>query len=149
MWSLNLFVLFCVTYAIAENRMLSGYSTTNVVDLYNVGIFRKSPSIHICSGVIYKKQAVLSTASCLENIKAEDITVLAGTNDLNEGGKNYNVTRIVSQNKGFNSIAILFVEPYIEKSRTIKHHALPTRDVPTTGGVDSYSYGWMTAYVSH
>lgn len=127
------------------NKMLGGTQTTKNAHNFIIGIFLKSPSIHICSGCVFTKRAVLSTALCYIDRKAVDITIKAGTFDLYKGGINYDVDRIVSQNIGIDSIAVLFSTQDISN---IMFRSLPISDESITGGTWSNIFGWMTDIVS-
>lgn len=151
MWLLNLLMLCVAAKNLTndiENMMMDGNPTNDNNHLYNVGIFRKSTSEYKCSGVIFTKQAVLSAAFCLINNKPGEYTILAGTFNLNSGGKMYDVNRIVLQNIGYDSIAILFVASNIEPPTQVNYIQLPTQDDPIAGGSSSYIFGWMTNVVS-
>lgn len=155
-WSQHLLILLFVTCLTAKymtndmkNKMKDGIPAPAFWPwiYYNVGIFLKSPSIQICSGVLFTKRAVLSTALCYVGKKPEDITILAGTVDLNQGGTNYNVIKIVPRYQGINALAILFAEINVEPPK-VHYVQLPNKDDPNNGGTESYFFGWINDIVS-
>ncbi|KAK5638685.1 hypothetical protein RI129_012980 [Pyrocoelia pectoralis] len=73
-------------------RIVGGSTTPEGKYPYQVSI-KGSLNEHICGASILSEKCVLTAASCVFN--AENLTVLAGTNKLNEGGVTFGVSQVI------------------------------------------------------
>ncbi|XP_011863834.1 PREDICTED: chymotrypsin-2-like isoform X2 [Vollenhovia emeryi] len=99
-----------------------------------VSLQRKDNRHHFCGGSILNDNYVITAAHCVSSKTADEIKVIAGTNDLTDPKSEHDVAEIIIHkdynpgNSWVNDIALLKAKTPLKKSSTIGHVPLPPKD---------------------
>ncbi|KAH8412213.1 hypothetical protein KR009_000507, partial [Drosophila setifemur] len=125
-----------------ENRVIGGYDTEIESVPWQVVILKYGQ--FICGGSIYNAYFIITAAHCVNDVKAEDISVRAGSSWSNQGGTLVTVFAMTHHGhyntNADNDIAVLRLDKPLQFSETIKPIPL-AEEAPTIGSVAIIS-GW-------
>ncbi|HZF93880.1 MAG TPA: serine protease [Allosphingosinicella sp.] len=104
---------------LVERRVIGGIDAVQGEDPWQVALLARELNVNdaFCGGSLIAPNVVLTAAHCLDRgTRAEQVDVLAGTVNLNQGGERVHATRIVLHPRynrpvrSNNDIALLFLE---------------------------------------
>lgn len=143
---LSVFLSAFVTGAPSNVRIVNG--TNAAPGQFPFQISLQYDGNHFCGGTILNSRWILTAAHCVEEVIAEDLTVLAGTNVLSSGGERRRVLQYAihpsynPENYYENDIAVLELQTALSMTGHIAVVTLPSQSQVTPGGVTSTVIGW-------
>ncbi|XP_043521838.1 chymotrypsin-1-like [Frieseomelitta varia] len=150
MFTLSASFVLCLAVAafgFPESQIVGGRDASSGQFPYQVSL-RRSGS-HFCGGSILDARTILTAAHCVQGLNNLDsVSVHAGTNQLNQQGQSYKVSKIVAH-KGFNSISLVNDVALILLSNNIAFNNL-VRPIALATGSKTYERdscvlsGWGT-----
>ncbi|GAB0093335.1 Chymotrypsin-2 [Sergentomyia squamirostris] len=131
-----------------NGRIVGGEVAEDGSAPYQISL-QKSGS-HICGGSIVDKQWILTAAHCVEGASASSLSILAGTNDLKNGGVRYQPTKIFIHSRynkpNFaNDIALIKLEETIKFTDRIKAIDYEYRTIPEDAVLKLTGWGRLSA----
>ncbi|XP_045490220.1 chymotrypsin-2-like [Pieris rapae] len=127
-------------------RVVGGKNASDGDVPYQVSLqFTNQNNFAFCGGAIIADRWILTAAHCLQNEKAKDLSVLAGTNNKKSGGTRYKIDKIVNHEKythrpNLNDIALLRTKEKIKFTEKVKPIEIAT-EKPKPGDMCKLS-GW-------
>lgn len=104
---------------------------------------------HFCGGSVYNERWVVTAAHCVPNLKAADLNVIAGTNELAPGATRLAVENIFSNSRydakthDFDIALIQLRDPLV-MTQWIK--AIPLADAAVDGALDAKTHLMVTGW---
>ncbi|XP_051170628.1 uncharacterized protein LOC127287634 [Leptopilina boulardi] len=137
-----------------DGRIVGGSPAPEGGFPYQVSLQRNGK--HFCGGSIINSQWILTAAHCLQVVTAEQVTVVAGTNNLTLGGTQYKAKRLVVHpnfdlRKIAGDIGLLEINGTITFNARIGKVSLPSTDVSdanTRVVVSGWGKTWVFGKVS-
>ncbi|XP_045487062.1 chymotrypsin-1-like [Pieris rapae] len=128
----------------AAGRVVGGTDAPDGALPYQVSVQNQN-NFSFCGGAIIADIWILTAAHCFKNKKAEDLSILAGTNSKTSGGTRYKIDKIVNHEKytdapNVNDIALLRTKEKIKFTEKVKPIEIATED-PKVGDKCKVS-GW-------
>ncbi|XP_015120601.2 complement factor D-like [Diachasma alloeum] len=139
-----------VSYALPASRIIGGTDAENGAHPYQISLLVNGA--HNCGGAIIHKRYIVTAAHCVDNRKAESMSIVVGTNVWQKPGEKYDIEKIISHDfdprRITNDIALLRttkdivfnkrVQPVEIARENIKEHGYP---VVATGWGRIYAWG--------
>ncbi|GJQ70815.1 hypothetical protein Trydic_g742 [Trypoxylus dichotomus] len=130
---------------IGDHRIVGGIDAEDGAFPYQISL--RWHGRHICGGSILNERYILTAAHCIHRQIPENLTVVTGSNNLNEGGDTYKVEKII-EHKGYlpqtitNDIALIKLQEDVKYGDKVKPINLPEKD--TGCDVELTLSGWGT-----
>ncbi|KAK4873577.1 hypothetical protein RN001_012937 [Aquatica leii] len=138
-----LVLLFVESRSFVDWRIVGGSSSDDGEYPYQVS--QKVYNRHNCGGSIIDSSTILTAAHCVYRHPPEEMTILVGSNKLNQGGvthpvKKYIMHQMYDQKTLQNDIALIKLSTRIHFTSSVHSIALDHEYIP--GGIDCVLSGW-------
>lgn len=149
-----LYVIFHIVYATANSTALLESRVIGEIEHGSAHKFVVSvqiDKIHVCGGAIITTRTVITAATCIQAEKV-DISIFAGSRNLEQNGTRFEVEDIIkrdrSSNELKNNLALLRTTKEIEYTADIGYILLPEHNDTENGGTVVKICGWGQSLVS-
>ncbi|XP_049542443.1 chymotrypsin-2-like [Anopheles darlingi] len=132
------------------NRVVGGQDAEESSAPYQISL-QLADRGHFCGGSILNERWILTAAHCIKEIDAADLEVLAGTNNLKEGGQRYRVDRLFSHSRYnrpqfHNDIALVHLAAPIQFSSKVKSIEYSEQALPANVTVRLTGWGMLDVW---
>ncbi|XP_058178166.1 polyserase-2-like [Anopheles ziemanni] len=126
-------------------RVIGGTDAVEGTAPYQVSLQHNGK--HFCGGSIVGDRWVLTAAHCTRDLQVENTTILAGTNNLGKGGKNYTIDRVIPHSRfGYplyaNDIALIRLSTRVTYDEHVKRIDYSEQHVPENATVTLVGWGY-------
>jgi trypsin len=142
-------VVSCLSFSrIAANKIVGGSDAKEGSAPYQTSLQYRNK--HFCGGVIIHQQFILTAGHCLTSLKARDVKISVGTNDLKNGSIYYQPDKFIIHNRYFkptyhNDIGIVRLTKSIEFNDKVKLIEFTKTEIPDNSTLTLTGFGKLGA----
>ncbi|KAI4471106.1 polyserase-related [Holotrichia oblita] len=130
---------------IEDHRIVGGFDAADGQFPYQISL--RWHGRHICGGSILNQHYILTAAHCIHRQVPENLTVVTGSNNLDEGGNTYKIEKLIAH-QGYvpqtitNDIALIKLAEEVKYGDKVEAIKLPEKD--TGCNIELTLSGWGT-----